>query len=110
MHRAHGVPTGWPAWLDDDTLVCRCEEVPYQRIRRAVGKLGATGIRSVMLLTRTGMGCCQGRTCGPAVAALLATLTGREPSEDDLAAIARRPLAQPVTLARLADPRGVDER
>lgn len=43
-----------------DTLICRCEDVPYSR-------LGAhTSWRSAKLHTRCGMGPCQGRICGPA--------------------------------------------
>jgi len=43
-----------------DTLVCRCEDVPYSRLREH------TGWRSAKLHTRCGMGPCQGRVCGPA--------------------------------------------
>lgn len=53
------------------------------------------------------MGWCQGRTCGLAVAALVADLTGAPPSDADLTSLVRRPLAQPVplsALAQLADP------
>ncbi|MGW6156770.1 FAD-dependent oxidoreductase [Streptomyces sp. NPDC055144] len=85
--RAH-----WAEQVTDDTVVCRCEEVPASAIREAVGELGATDARTVKLLTRAGMGWCQGRMCGPAVAGL----TGCEllPS--------RRPFARPVPLGVLA--------
>ena len=63
---------GWTGWLTDDTLVCRCEEVPAGRIREAVDDLGARDARTVKLLTRAGMGWCQGRMCGSAVACLAA--------------------------------------
>lgn len=43
-----------------DTIVCRCEDVTYQRLRRH------TSWRSAKLQTRCGMGPCQGRVCGPA--------------------------------------------
>jgi len=43
-----------------DTLVCRCEDVPYSRLREH------TCWRSAKLHTRCGMGPCQGRICGPA--------------------------------------------
>ena len=43
-----------------DTLVCRCEDVPYSRLREH------TSWRSAKLHTRCGMGPCQGRICGPA--------------------------------------------
>jgi NADPH-dependent 2,4-dienoyl-CoA reductase/sulfur reductase-like enzyme len=48
-----------------DTLVCRCEDVPFGRIR------GCTDWRDAKLQTRCGMGACQGRVCGGAVEFLL---------------------------------------
>lgn len=93
MAAAHRPGPGWTDWLDDDTDVCRCEEVPAGRIRAAVGGLGAHDARTVKLLTRAGMGWCQGRVCGPAVACL----AGEEPATE------RRPLSCPVPLNHLAD-------
>ncbi|MET9955118.1 NAD(P)/FAD-dependent oxidoreductase [Streptomyces sp. NPDC006339] len=95
MGAAHRPGAGWTDWLRDDTEVCRCEEVPAGRVREAVGALGARDARTAKLLTRAGMGWCQGRTCGPAVAALCGT--GAAPAPD------RRPLACPVPLRRLAE-------
>ncbi|HXJ86028.1 MAG TPA: FAD/NAD(P)-binding oxidoreductase [Candidatus Binatia bacterium] len=43
-----------------ETLVCRCEDVPYSRVREH------TCWRAAKLHTRCGMGPCQGRICGPA--------------------------------------------
>ncbi|MEU3775534.1 NAD(P)/FAD-dependent oxidoreductase [Streptomyces sp. NPDC032472] len=93
MGAAHRPGTGWTGWLTDDTDVCRCEEVPAGRIREAVCDLGARDARTAKLLTRAGMGWCQGRMCGPAVAAL----AGEEPAPD------RRPLSCPVPLRHLAE-------
>jgi NADP-dependent aldehyde dehydrogenase len=53
------------------------------------------------------MGWCQGRTCGPAVAALTARACGRDVTAVDLLALARRPIGTPVRLAELADVDGV---
>ncbi|MFD9794659.1 NAD(P)/FAD-dependent oxidoreductase [Streptomyces sp. NPDC059070] len=92
MAAAHRPGPGWTGWLDDDTMVCRCEEVPAGRIRTAVTDLGARDARSVKLLTRAGMGWCQGRVCGAAVACL----SGAEPGGE------RRPLSCPVELGHLA--------
>ncbi|OKK22689.1 oxidase [Streptomyces sp. CB00455] len=93
MAAAHRPGPGWSGWLRDDTVVCRCEEVPASRIREAAEDLGARDARTVKLLTRAGMGWCQGRMCGPAVAAL----AGEEP------AAGRRPLSCPVPLRHLAE-------
>lgn len=93
MAAAHRPGGGWTDWLGDDAVVCRCEEVPAGRIREAVEDLGARDARTVKLLTRAGMGWCQGRMCGPAVAALC----GQDPAPD------RRPLSCPVPLRHLAE-------
>ncbi|THA85290.1 NAD(P)/FAD-dependent oxidoreductase [Streptomyces sp. A0592] len=93
MGAAHRPGEGWTGWLRDDAVVCRCEEVPAGRIREAAEDLGARDARTVKLLTRAGMGWCQGRMCGPAVAAL----AGREPAAD------RRPFSCPVPLSHLAE-------
>jgi NADPH-dependent 2,4-dienoyl-CoA reductase/sulfur reductase-like enzyme len=92
LHHAYPVKPGWQSWLRDDTLVCRCEEVPVARVRAALA-LGATDARSVKLLARPGMGWCQGRVCGYAVACL----AGEQPRPP------RRPIAQPISLGALAD-------
>jgi D-hydroxyproline dehydrogenase subunit alpha len=44
----------------DETLLCRCEDVTLGRVRRF------SGWREAKLLTRCGMGACQGRVCGEA--------------------------------------------
>ncbi|GAA3376729.1 NAD(P)/FAD-dependent oxidoreductase [Streptomyces sannanensis] len=93
MAAAHRPGPGWTGWLDDATDVCRCEEVPAGSIREAVAELGARDARTVKLLTRAGMGWCQGRMCGQAVACL----AGEEPAAD------RRPLSCPVPLKHLAE-------
>jgi D-hydroxyproline dehydrogenase subunit alpha len=48
-----------------DTIVCRCEDVPLERLQQA------RGWREAKLHFRCGMGPCQGRICGPAVHFLL---------------------------------------
>ncbi|MEU3354538.1 NAD(P)/FAD-dependent oxidoreductase [Streptomyces sp. NPDC037389] len=103
MAAAHAPGRGWTRWLTDDTDVCRCEEVTAGRVREAVCDLGAHDARTVKLLTRAGMGWCQGRMCGAAVACLAAdgtadggTAEGTVPPSAE-----RRPLAVPVPLGAL---------
>ena len=101
LRARHPIPAAWREHLADDTVVCRCEEVPAKTIAEATGELGAGDVRTVKLLTRAGMGWCQGRVCGYAVACLAA---GGDPaSEADLLAAASRPLARPVPLGVLAE-------
>ncbi|WP_460369923.1 (2Fe-2S)-binding protein, partial [Actinocorallia lasiicapitis] len=100
LHRAYPVRDGWRHWLHDDTLICRCEEVPAARVLEAARELGATDPRTVKLLSRAGMGWCQGRMCGHATACLSGD---GAPGEPALRALARRPFAQPVRLGDLAE-------
>jgi len=44
----------------EETIVCRCEDVRFGRLR------GQSSWRAAKLQTRCGMGPCQGRICGPA--------------------------------------------
>jgi NADPH-dependent 2,4-dienoyl-CoA reductase/sulfur reductase-like enzyme len=48
-----------------DTIVCRCEDVPLERMQ------SHPSWRTAKLQTRCGMGPCQGRICGPAAEFLL---------------------------------------
>jgi D-hydroxyproline dehydrogenase subunit alpha len=48
-----------------DTIVCRCEDVPFGALQPH------TGWTDAKLQTRCGMGPCQGRVCGPAIEHLL---------------------------------------
>ncbi|MYQ76542.1 MULTISPECIES: NAD(P)/FAD-dependent oxidoreductase [unclassified Streptomyces] len=95
MGTVHRPGPAWTGWLDPDTEVCRCEEVTVGTVRTAVTELGAGDTRTAKLLTRAGMGWCQGRTCGFAVRALTAPPGADAPPD-------RRPLACPVPLAALA--------
>ncbi|MEU9243618.1 NAD(P)/FAD-dependent oxidoreductase [Streptomyces sp. NPDC048385] len=92
MDDAYAPPAHWAEQVTDDTVVCRCEEVTGGTVRRAVTELGAGDVRTVKLLTRAGMGWCQGRMCGPAVAGLAGCPE----------TAARRPFARPVPLGVLA--------
>ncbi len=100
MHHTYPVPQGWLDRVDDDTLVCRCEEVSVGRLRQVVDELGAHDPRSAKLMARVGMGWCQGRVCGYAASCLVARWTGGEP---DPAQLATRPVGAPVPLGVLAD-------
>jgi len=48
------------AIVKSDTLICRCEDVPFERLR------AFNSWRAAKLQTRCGMGPCQSRVCGPA--------------------------------------------
>ena len=102
MHTAHPVPEAWTGWLEPETVVCRCEEVNYGDLCTAHEELQADDARTLKLVARPGMGWCQGRVCGYAIAGIAASLCGREPSEEDLRSQGKRTLASPVALSDLA--------
>ncbi|GDY55195.1 hypothetical protein SVIO_058180 [Streptomyces violaceusniger] len=97
------MPAGWADRLTERTVVCRCEEVTYGELCRARTELGAEDPRTLKLLARPGMGWCQGRICGFAVAAVTASLTGRPATAEELRPLSARPFAAPVTLGELAE-------
>ncbi|TCL01219.1 NADPH-dependent 2,4-dienoyl-CoA reductase/sulfur reductase-like enzyme [Shimia isoporae] len=83
----------------DGVTLCRCEEVTAGEVRNAV-RSGAQGANQIKVMTRAGMGRCQGRMCGDGVARILAdergTLMG------DVAPLGVRPPIKPITLGALA--------
>jgi hydrogen cyanide synthase HcnB len=81
------------------TVMCRCEEVTRAEVRAALDE-GARDLQAVKLLTRLGMGACQGRNCAPSTAALLSVATGRP--VQCAGRINPRPPVKPVTLGTLA--------
>jgi len=87
------------AIVTDDTLVCRCEEVSAGEVRAAVRR-GAVELDALKTWTRVGQGACQGRTCGPLLARLVAEETGRPLM--DIGTFHVRPPLKPVPLADLA--------
>ena len=56
---------------DDDMLICRCEEVTKGEIRKAVHS-GMFTIEEIRRFLRSGMGLCQGQTCGKLVKGIVA--------------------------------------
>jgi NADPH-dependent 2,4-dienoyl-CoA reductase/sulfur reductase-like enzyme len=64
-----------PVRLDDETLVCRCEEVTAGALRGAA-RSGCLGMNQLKAYTRCGMGPCQGRMCAPVAIEVLAEARG----------------------------------
>jgi len=84
---------------DDDTIVCRCEEVTAGDIRKAVAD-GHSDSNQVKFLTRCGMGPCQGRQCAEAVAHIVAAAGGEKVAKGGH--YRGRPPVTPLTLGQLA--------
>ncbi len=84
---------------DDETIVCRCEEVTAGDIRQSIA-LGATGPNQLKAYRRCGMGPCQGRMCGLTVTELIASVRGKSPEE--IGYFRLRTPVKPITLAEMA--------
>jgi len=65
---------------DDDVIICRCEEITKGEIRRAVYD-GMRTLSEVKRYLRTGMGLCQGQTCGKLVKGIVAKELGISPAK-----------------------------
>ncbi|MDT7800299.1 MAG: D-hydroxyproline dehydrogenase subunit alpha [Actinomycetota bacterium] len=98
LAEAHPIGAAWSGWLRPDTIVCRCEETTVAELRDAAGDPVQAGPHALKLGTRAGLGPCQGRMCGPAVAELCGAAESHH-----------RPIAQPIRLGELAVPKEFHE-
>lgn len=80
LGRLYLPPAGLADLAADDTVVCRCEEVTRAEIAAAFAS-GTDAVAGAKNWTRAGMGRCQGRICGAAVAEIAAAETGIAPRE-----------------------------
>lgn len=87
--------------LDDDVIVCRCEEITAGEIRKAIREYHATTVTEVKRRVRAGMGLCQGRTCGKLVSRIIAEETGKKMNE--IQGSTDRPPVRPITFGELAE-------
>jgi NADPH-dependent 2,4-dienoyl-CoA reductase/sulfur reductase-like enzyme len=63
--------SGLTALARGDTVVCRCEELTRTEVEEGIAA-GGTDLRTLKVITRLGMGPCQGLMCWPATARLIA--------------------------------------
>ena len=85
--------------IDDDMIVCRCEEVTVGEVKMAIAQ-GAVDVVGVKRRTRAGMGLCQGRTCEKMIQQILSQELGI--SADRTGSSSVRPPVRPVTFGTLA--------
>jgi len=85
--------------LRERIIICRCNDVTLKDIEDIIDS-GITDIEEIKRLTRIGMGPCQGRTCLPLVAGIIARKTGKKIEEIELPAT-RVPI-RPVPMGVLA--------
>lgn len=78
--------------FEDTTILCRCENITVGSVRNVVSE-GVTDLNEVKIITRCGMGSCQGRMCGPALGEIVAAELNCSPPNAGLLTI-RPPLKQ----------------
>jgi NADPH-dependent 2,4-dienoyl-CoA reductase/sulfur reductase-like enzyme len=102
LDRLHRLRPGLVGLADPDTVVCRCEELTQAEVEAGIAA-GGTDLRTLKVMTRLGMGPCQGLMCWPAAARLLAARTGR--SVEAIGPLSARPPVAPVRLGSLCEQR-----
>lgn len=85
---------------DDETIVCRCEELTAGRIREAIAK-GARHPAQIKGQTRVGMGPCQARMCGATIAEIIANSCALDITQ--VGTLRVRPPLQPLSIEQLAN-------
>jgi len=87
--------------MNDDTLLCRCESIKCGELKQALAEnKHVLSADAAKLLTRVGMGLCQGRMCGDNVARVIADARGVQP--DEVGPFQAQAPVKPVPLATLA--------
>ena len=85
--------------INDETHVCRCEEITAGDIRQAIHE-GSREPNEIKTITRCGMGHCQGRMCGAALAEIIAENLKLDPI--DLRPLNIRPPVRNISLSELS--------
>lgn len=88
---------------DDDMIICRCEEITKGEIRKAIHD-GMYTIEEIRRYLRTGMGLCQGQTCGRLVKGIVSRELGLSPTEVE-PAVSRAPM-RPIEMGILGNDGG----
>jgi NADPH-dependent 2,4-dienoyl-CoA reductase/sulfur reductase-like enzyme len=98
LDRLYRIRPGLTTLAAADTVVCRCEELTRSEVEVGIAA-GGTDLRTLKVMTRLGMGPCQGLMCWPAVARLLAARTGQR--VEAAGPLSVRPPIAPVSLGTL---------
>ncbi len=73
-----------PHDINDDALVCECENVSVGEIKYAIDKLHVNNLVNLRRRTRLGMGTCQGSICACRASAIMARAFGQAAAISDL--------------------------
>ncbi|NPA97071.1 MAG: (2Fe-2S)-binding protein [Crenarchaeota archaeon] len=79
-------------------IVCRCNDVTVEDVERAIEE-GCRDIECLRKVLRVGMGPCQGRTCIPILARILARKLGKKVSEIEIPVVRAPIIPLPAHLA-----------
>lgn len=85
-------------YFDDNTIICRCEELTLGEIREFIRK-GYTTVEEIKRISRAGMGPCQGRTCQQLIMDEIARATGTRVEE--VSVHTYRPPVLPIKLGKI---------
>ena len=85
--------------MDDNVIICRCEDVTWGDIRKQLDK-GYTTFDEIKRITRAGMGRCQGKTCRRVLLYAMARYLNKKVEEIPLSTF--RPPTKPIPLGTLA--------
>lgn len=86
--------------MSDDTILCRCESIKRGELQRALAEnKHVLSADAAKLLTRVGMGLCQGRLCGDNAARVIAE--ARNVQTDGVGPFQAQAPVKPVPLATL---------
>lgn len=83
----------------DDTIICRCEEVTLKQLKDALAD-STLRMKDFKRISRMGMGPCGGRMCGPSAIEMMRHRLGA--SAEDVGCLLPRPSIKPVALGALA--------
>jgi NADPH-dependent 2,4-dienoyl-CoA reductase/sulfur reductase-like enzyme len=100
LDRLYRLRPGLIGLATPDTLMCRCEELTRAEVEAGIDA-GGHNLRTLKVITRLGMGPCQGRMCWPATARLLAERTRK--SVESVGPLSVRPPIRPVSLGCLSE-------
>ena len=85
--------------MEENTIICRCSDVTLKEIRDLIRE-GYTEPDEIKRILRTGMGPCQGKTCGSLILREIANITNRK--VEDIISIKYRPPTKGVKLSAIA--------
>ena len=86
--------------MDDNIIICRCEDISWGEIRKKLDRGYATP-DEIKRITRAGMGPCQGKTCQMIMINAIASYLKKEVNSIPLPTF--RPPVKPIPLGIIAN-------